>query len=408
MAAMSHAEYQAALQKYLDLKKKGVPAMDALKQAFPNGLPTKEDKMKAEQKKAAGQQQSALLTALAGTAAAGLTVQQINSYIESSGGIKSVLGLGEGATTTTTAATPTAGTTATTGQQVASLGTDAGPVVQQGGTAAAGGTPMFDIGGPSYAGYLGAGKDAYDLYHDWDSIPDEEKASRAQQQAALGAADVFTGGLTGLAVGAVKKTGPGKKIDEWATNLDRRTNPLSIALSKSLFHKSTKDYQKENWGRLVEEGKVTPEQAQSWLGSDRKEDRSGQQIFEQAKQDGKQIWGTSGFFDTFGKDWLGGKFNENQRAEIAKRVAQEGIIESSKGDWFITNQERARQIGDEVLGAQAQPQASPLLSAMQGGPARAEPLQTQPGQLPTLAGALTQRQHSPGFDDKTGRRIFYR
>lgn len=95
-----------------------------------------------------------------------------------------------------------------------------------GANAASSGTPYFDVGAPSYAGYASAALGAANAAKNFDNRPNDQKATYAQQQAALAYANVLTGGLAGMAEGFGRKQWGGTmaKLDK----LDQKTNPLSV------------------------------------------------------------------------------------------------------------------------------------------------------------------------------------
>jgi len=65
-----------------------------------------------------------------------------------------------------------------------------------------------------------------------------------------------------------------------------------------------------------------------------------------------------GNMETFGNEWH--DTDVNKRNEIVKRLAQEDLYTSDKGDVYIhsRNQDRARQIRDEILGIKPEGEAS--------------------------------------------------
>jgi hypothetical protein len=111
---------------------------------------------------------------------------------------------------------------------------ESGAAAGAAGQAASGGTPGFSIGTPSYAGYIAAAGDAYAGYKNLKdkNISATDKATRQQQLAALAVADVYTGGLAGLAEGYARGQWGGtmRKLDK----LDQRTNPGTWAIAKVL------------------------------------------------------------------------------------------------------------------------------------------------------------------------------
>lgn len=164
-----------------------------------------------------------------------------------------------------------------------------------------------------------------------------------------------------------------------------------IGLGKVAFgHKSTKDYQAERRKALIEQGvtgyedyanqaALADEEYRREYGhliensrgarSDIPDDFIG--IDTEGKYGPKGRWineafaatgdfkylqpndvtGQEGMFSTFGNDWLG-KYTEDQRNKIARRLLDEGLLQGDKGDIIIhsKNQDRAKQIRDEIIG----------------------------------------------------------
>lgn len=164
-----------------------------------------------------------------------------------------------------------------------------------------------------------------------------------------------------------------------------------VGLGKVAFgHKSTKDYQAERRKALIDKGvtgyadyanqamlgdeeywKLHEGQRQNSAGArtDIPDDFTGYDTEGKFGHKGRwyneayattgdmkylkpeDVWGQEGMFTTFGDDWLG-KYSEDERRRISQRLLDEGLLESNKGDIIIhsRNQDRARQLRDEVLG----------------------------------------------------------
>lgn len=107
-------------------------------------------------------------------------------------------------------------------------------------TTATGGTPGFSVGAPSYAGYAAAVMQGANAAQNFHNVPDENKATYAQQQGGLAVANVFTGGLASMAegLGRTQWGGTMSKLDK----LDQKTNPFTIGINKTgLFSSKNKD-----------------------------------------------------------------------------------------------------------------------------------------------------------------------
>jgi hypothetical protein len=146
-------------------------------------------------------------------------------------------------------------------------------------------------------------------------------------------------GWTGLGLAAVLGAGGG------------------AGLTKLLGHKSTKEYQREKWGKLAKASDTpTAEYAKqylNYLGSDRaKEDAKYENTFDGKKAAGnlraEDVWGGEGIFKTFGSDWLG-KYNENQRRDISQALLDNDLLYSSKGDISVRDASRAKEVASNIL-----------------------------------------------------------
>lgn len=124
-----------------------------------------------------------------------------------------------------------------------------------------------------------------------------------------------------------------------------------------LGHKSTKEYQREKWGNLARSDfaptKSYAEQYLNYLGSNQaKTDAQYPNTFEGKKAAGtlkaEDVWGGHGMFETFGNDWLG-KYTEDQRRNISNALLANDLIKTSKGDQYITDQTKAKELAAGAL-----------------------------------------------------------
>lgn len=161
--------------------------------------------------------------------------------------------------------------------------------------------------------------------------------------------------------------------------------------------KTTKEYQQERWGDLMERGVVGADQA--WAANHPSGDTgvwssgkyAGQQwTFDKAldltKDDPKHFELVYGNFDTFGNDWLTA-YTPEQRRAIVSQLAHQGLYAGNKGDVVIKDKEKAREIADRVKVGQLGVQTSGMPQAVtnQGAPppptttgtSRPKPLQEQ-------------------------------
>lgn len=147
------------------------------------------------------------------------------------------------ASTISSAGAPAASAAAQGGQSGWALGSDAANTANTigslyDGAAPAGeavateGTPLWDYSGPSYAGYAAAAYDAYRGYNNFRKADPDMQGTKFQQAIALPVADVFTGGLAGLAEGIGRSNPTTRHWLEEIDKLDSRTNPFSILWKK--------------------------------------------------------------------------------------------------------------------------------------------------------------------------------
>lgn len=170
----------------------------------------------------------------------------------------------------------------------------------------------------------------------------------------LGAAPLL-GVAGGLALGAkgAKDLLQGNKtkgLEGWGgrATLGIATGGLSeLARALGVFgHKSTKQENKDRWKGLYNAGKVP-----DWFVSDPKVNQDmgvDDAKLASGKLGGRDVWATSGMFDTFGKDWAT-TGNEAQREQVAKKMLDEKLFDTKKGVTYVTNQDRAKSILDEIL-----------------------------------------------------------
>lgn len=221
--------------------------------------------------------------------------------------------------------------------------------------AAEGGGGMLSLGGIGSAGNVilpAAGAfGAYDLIKN-----DRGPGRGAIQGAASGAAIGSYFGLPGAGIGA----GIGGLL----------------GLGKGLMdHKTTKEYQQERWGNLANSSDPGvanyAKQYQQYLGSDRaKQDGQYENTYEGKKAAGtlkpEDVWGGIGVMEQIGPEWLG-KATEEQRRQASQRFIDEDLIRTDKGDMYLKDPARGKQILAEVMGGKpAAPPQQPVPQAQPG------------------------------------------
>ena len=184
------------------------------------------------------------------------------------------------------------------------------------------------------------------------------------------AAGTLLGGKAGLDMLQGKKPNLAGRVV-----LGMATGGLSEVANKFFGHKSTKQYQKERWGGLIDDGVVNAQVAQQanhpeddsgvWQSGKYKGEKwSFDKALDLAKEDPTHFQHVYGNYKTFGNDWS--NYNDAQQKAIVGRLVAEGLYNPSKGDVLIKDEDRARQIKDEVLGVAPQPEKAPPLMATPG------------------------------------------
>jgi len=160
-----------------------------------------------------------------------------------------------------------------------------------------------------------------------------------------------------------------------------------IGLGKVGFgHKSTKDYQSERWGNVIKNSKNPNGMmaaAPAWMrgqeddhifddGPHKGQKWSWDLVKSDILKGGENTYGANGFlgnYETFGDEW--DNYPMDKKAEMMRRFAEEDIYKPDKGDVIIfsEDQDRAKQIRDEVLGIKKEehregpaPLSSPMVS----------------------------------------------
>lgn len=210
----------------------------------------------------------------------------------------------------------------------------------------------------------------------------------------------FLGGRTGLNM--LKGKQKSWKDASLADNAGRvalagATGGLSEVANKFLGgHKSTKDRQADRWKGLAKDGKVPDwflqQSATQDQGVDDRKLASG-------KLGGRDVWATSGMFDTFGKDWAT-TGDEMKREQIAKQMLDNKLFDTKKGVTYVTDKNKAMDIYNSVLGNKPSPSSLQNLPVVKG-PA----MLPSSGDIDKIAPQLQQRKDTPGFKD--GKRIDY-
>lgn len=203
--------------------------------------------------------------------------------------------------------------------------------------------------------YLGAAGAALGAYGVYNAIESDDTLSGGISGAGMGLGLGMAAPLVGMgplgwgALGLMALGGAG----------------LGAGLTEVLGHKSTKQYQAERWGELEEKGIVNAGAAfqANHAADDDGVWNEGQFAGKKwnwedartlAKQDPIHFNLVLGNYETFGNDW--DQYSQEQRNQIMARLLDEDLYYSTKGDIRIKNEDRAREIKDQVLsGVQVAP-----------------------------------------------------
>lgn len=162
---------------------------------------------------------------------------------------------------------------------------------------------------------------AYDVF----SHPHRNRGASALEGAGAG-------GLLGLSIGGPIGAGIGAGIG---------------GISGGLFggHKSTKQRTNEKFDALAD--KATDDTYKNMIESAKQQSLNAKDNYELDSKDALALSNTYAPLKTYGSDWA--KLTDDQRSEVMKRALAENLIESSKGDYQFTDEERAKALYEEVL-----------------------------------------------------------
>jgi len=218
--------------------------------------------------------------------------------------------------------------------------------------APAAGTPGFAVGAPSYAGYLAAAMGLYNDIKNFKNHRDEMHATKAGQAAALAVANVYTGGLAGMAEGYARGQWGGtmSKLDK----LDQKTNPVSILAGRF----ATDAWKKEGnrIGELQKQGLkidttgmvqqvrgrtkkqlTNPELAKDFRGTDAKYGWVNNKFANSRKEEDLAAGDITGYAflpEKFGQQYLDAA--ADRKNTIADMLLKAGAVKEAKGSMDYT------------------------------------------------------------------------
>ena len=192
----------------------------------------------------------------------------------------------------------------------------------------------------------------------------------------LGMAGLAAGALVGLSqLKGMNNFFHGKQLDT-KQKLALALPTFGLSLASGLWaHKSTKEREKERWGKLANDGVTGAQEAflaahpEGDTGIWKDGPTAGKQwnwedAVMRAKANPAEFRGVYGNFDTFGNDWA--TYAPAQQDEIVKRLINANLYDPEKGDITITDKEAARKIKDQVLAGD--PETSALQKGIIPGP----------------------------------------
>lgn len=215
---------------------------------------------------------------------------------------------------------------------------------------------------PNYAGYAAAAASLYNSANRFKNASrDEQQAYEASMAGPRAVAAFYTLGGSELAEGFARKQWGGtmKKFDKFMMN--NPMSPVFVPMQASKLWTSDKWKTEGNrLKKLIDQGINIPEsyQAPMMLKQGRKKselinpympkDFTGNtpqygwvnNKFADSRNEAdlkpEDIWGYANFFERYGNDWLG-KFNEQQRRDIAQKALGSGAVREHHGtidvDW---------------------------------------------------------------------------
>lgn len=335
---------QESAAAYMDMIRQGVPAADAFKKAFPNGLPKAQDFQKKQAKDAQKGQLAqiggavggvaggkAVMDAMSGTgwfaktkpiidtatgigpvadgAAYGTSVANANGAMVVNGPIADPSGYGYFLNSSSAAPTAGAPTATSTAAPTAST---------------MGATPFYVPAAAAIGTYL-AGKSAYDQV---SGKPEDTSAPGRFGRAQL-AFTTMGGSEIARALG----------IGGTDTRLHAKQNT-----KKLLGVSNDPTYQSYVQGMRAQYNSAPTDPSKPFAGKYASWDE-----YKKAGLQANDLTGVLGNIKTFGSDWT--KYSQAQREAITQGVIDAGLYDSKKGEVVITDENAAKGVRDKLLTA---------------------------------------------------------
>lgn len=283
---------QALATQYMQLLQSGVPAAEAFKQVYPNGVPTASQQAQAASKA----KQSNALAGTGGTIAGLLGVKYGMKALDSLGAAK--------------AATEGATVAAPTGLSLAPAGAEAAAPSALGGFGSLGIGPQAAI----VAGTALTGKGLYDL----------AKGKKG---------DPLSRGVTAMSTFGLSEIGRALGLGG-----QKSTREIARDNTKDLLKQSDNPaYQAYVQGMREQFNSAPPDPSKPFAGK-----YSNFNEYKAAGLDPKDLTGVYGNIKTFGSDWA--NLSQDQREAVTQGLIGANLYDSKKGEVVITDPQKAKAI----------------------------------------------------------------
>lgn len=110
-------------------------------------------------------------------------------------------------------------------------------------------------------------------------------------------------------------------------------------------HKSTKQRTEDKFGTLAED--ATDQKYKDMVESAKQQSLNATDNYELDNKDALALSNTYAPLKTYGEDWA--KLTDDQRKRVMEKALEQNLIESSKGDYQFTDEEKAKALYEEVL-----------------------------------------------------------
>lgn len=357
---------------YYEAIRAGYSPQQAFQMAFPDGLPTQEDRLKeaADAQQEAGYGQiGGILAGMLGTKAVADAVanrpvlggifsnagDKVAGLLGSGGGAtEGALGSFAGADAASQAAWNAAASKAGGGLAGVSGGGGSGAAFGGGGHAAGSGTGAGGLSLASTVPYAGAAAGAYLVKEGLEDLVEGKKPSGIKGNASRAQTAITTGYLSEVA----RALGFG---DRETTSQERARRYDALKDAGVLTH-----WDQGGGDPYAAGGQIRDDLASDFIGVDPEGNWVNNKFAESRDVNdlrAEDIWGHSAFYEKFGNDWLQ-SFNEDQRRKIAQGLLDQGLVSEGRGQIEINSEMDPMLARQMFLGEQ------PQAEDMRSGPAQ--------------------------------------